>query len=188
MTSLILRVDGGSRGNPGPAGYGVVVQDEAGQIIERLKQSVGRQTNNYAEYQGLLAALRFARESGAERVQVFADSQLLVRQMQGRYAVRSENLIPLYEEARRLAAGFRQFRISHVYREENAEADQLANEAMDEAMGKPAGKPTVSPVSAPAATQSLPDEIIAEVRQGRIWLPKPLPWPDGTRMVIRRCR
>lgn len=185
MTSLILRVDGGSRGNPGPAGYGVVVQDESGQVIERLKQSVGRQTNNYAEYQGLLAALRYARESGAERVQVFADSQLLVRQMQGRYAVRSENLIPLYEEARRLAAGFRQFRIGHVYREENAEADQLANEAMDEAMGKPAaGKPTPAAAAAPP----LPDEIIAEVRQGRIWLPKPLPWPDGTRMVIRRCR
>ena len=186
MTSLILRVDGGSRGNPGPAGYGVVVLDEAGQVLERLKQSVGRQTNNYAEYQGLLAALRYARENGAERVQVFADSQLLVRQMQGRYAVRSENLMALYEEARRLAAGFRQFRISHVYREENAEADQLANEAMDEAMGKPAaGKPASAPAR-PA--EPLPDEVIAEVRQGRIWLPKPLPWPDGTRMIIRRCR
>lgn len=182
MTSLILRVDGGSRGNPGPAGYGVVVQDASGQVVERLKQSVGRQTNNYAEYQGLLAALRYAREQGAERVQVYADSQLLVRQMQGRYAVRSENLIPLYEEARRMAASFRQFRIEHVYREENAEADQLANEAMDEAMGKSPTPPKA------AAAEPLPDEIIAEVRQGRIWLPKPLPWPDGTRMVIRRCR
>jgi len=185
MTSLILRVDGGSRGNPGPAGYGVVVQDESGQVIARLKQSVGRQTNNFAEYQGLLAALRYARENGAERVQVFADSQLLVRQMQGRYAVRSENLLPLFEEARRLAKSFRQFGIGHVYREENAEADQLANEAMDEAMGKPPAGKSAAPA---APVEPLPDEIIAEVRQGRIWLPKPLPWPDGTRMVIRRCR
>ena len=182
MNSLIVRVDGGSRGNPGPAGYGVVISDETGQVVQRLKQSLGRQTNNYAEYQGLLAALRYGLESGAERIQVYADSQLLVRQMQGRYAVRSENLIPLYTEARQLASRFRQFRIEHVYREENSEADQLANEAMDEAMGR---QPAPARAAPPAA---LPEEIVGEVRQGRIWLPQPLPWPDGTRMIIRRCR
>lgn len=135
--ALVLRVDGGSRGNPGPAGFGVLISDETGTVIERLWRSLGVQTNNYAEYQGLLAGLQYAVDHGARRVRVYADSQLLVRQMQGRYAVRSPNLRPLFLEARRLAQYIGDFQIDHVYREENAEADRLANRAMDEAGAAP---------------------------------------------------
>ena len=130
---LTYRIDGGSRGNPGPAGYGVLVCDPAGAVVDRLHAPVGIQTNNYAEYAGLLAALRHALEHAAPRVRVYADSQLLVRQMQRRYAVKSPNLRPLFQEAQRLAARIPDFAIEHVYREENREADRLANLAMDEA-------------------------------------------------------
>lgn len=129
---LIARVDGGSRGNPGPAGYGVVLETEAGAVCGELKAFLGRQTNNYAEYQGLLAALRWAREHGVGEIEVRADSELMVRQMTGRYQVRSEALRPLFEEARALAAAFAGFRIVHVPREENRAADRLANQAMDD--------------------------------------------------------
>ena len=135
MASLILRIDGGSRGNPGPAGYGVVVSAPSGAVLARLHASVGIQTNNYAEYCGLLAGLRYAVEQQAAQVRVYADSQLLVRQMQGRYAVKSPNLLPLFQEARRLARQIPDFAIAHVYRDDNAEADGLANLAMDEARG-----------------------------------------------------
>ena len=131
--TLILRVDGGSRGNPGPAAYGVAVEDEQGQPLASLRAALGHQTNNYAEYCGLLAGLRHAREQGAQRVRVFADSELLVRQMQGHYQVKSPNLQPLHAEAKRLAASFADFAIAHVRREQNREADRLANLAMDEA-------------------------------------------------------
>lgn len=130
---LTFHVDGGSRGNPGPAGYGVVVSDASGQVIERLQAALGRQTNNYAEYRGLLAALRYAVERRARQVRVIADSELLVRQMQGRYTVKSANLRPLFEEARRLASLIPELAIVHVRREHNREADRLANLAMDAA-------------------------------------------------------
>lgn len=130
--ALEIHVDGGSRGNPGPAGYGVVVCDDSGQILDRLHGFVGHQTNNFAEYSGLIAALRYALEHGARRVHILADSQLLVRQIQGRYAVKSPNLLPLYEQARQLARQIPEFSILHVYREKNREADRLANLAMDQ--------------------------------------------------------
>ncbi len=136
MPSLTLYIDGGSRGNPGPAGYGVVIQDDAGNTVRTLARYLGRQTNNYAEYSALLAGLDCARELGAARVRVVADSELLVRQMQGRYQVRSPLLRPLYEEAHARAGQFDQFEIEHVRREKNQEADRLANQAMDEGMGK----------------------------------------------------
>lgn len=132
-SALEIHIDGGSRGNPGPAGYGVVICDESGEIVERLHAYVGRQTNNYAEYCGLLAALRYAVAQSAQRVRILADSQLLVRQMQGRYAVKSANLKPLFEEARSLARQIPDFGMTHVYREKNREADRLANLAMDQA-------------------------------------------------------
>ncbi|MGH9467768.1 MAG: ribonuclease HI family protein [Terriglobales bacterium] len=130
---LVVQIDGGSRGNPGPAGYGVVIRDGAGALCERLHAFVGVQTNNYAEYCGLLAGLRYALARQARRVRVLSDSLLLVRQMQGRYAVKSQNLRPLFEEARALAQQLPEFSIAHVYRERNREADRLANQAMDEA-------------------------------------------------------
>lgn len=133
---IVARVDGGSRGNPGPAGYGVVIEDPAGVPHARLKGYLGTRTNNYAEYQGLLAALRWALDHGVADLEVRADSELMVRQMLGRYRVHSPLLQPLHAEARHLAASFRHFSIRHVPREANREADGLANEAMDE--GQPA--------------------------------------------------
>jgi ribonuclease HI len=131
--TLHLYVDGGSRGNPGPAGYGVLVASAEGETIERLRGALGVQTNNYAEYRGLIAGLEFARAHGAEAVRVFSDSLLMVRQMQGRYAVKSPNLAPLQRQAQALARAFSDFAIEHVRREYNREADALANQAMDAA-------------------------------------------------------
>jgi ribonuclease HI len=129
--------DGGSRGNPGPAGFGAVVEDGQGRIVARLSQYLGKQTNNYAEYSGLLAVLKWAAQHGARRLRVVSDSELMVRQMDGRYKVSNPGLRPLWEEARRLARGLDAFEISHTLRAGNTEADRLANEAMDRGMGKP---------------------------------------------------
>lgn len=128
--------DGGSRGNPGPAGFGAVIQDPAGHVVARLSQFLGKQTNNYAEYSGLLAVLEWALENGAGRLKVVSDSELMVKQMKGIYKVNHPALRPLWEEARRRAARLDGFEISHTLRGGNKEADRLANEAMDQGMGK----------------------------------------------------
>jgi ribonuclease HI len=124
-------IDGGSRGNPGPAGYGVRIERD-GDIIE-LKQSIPLATNNVAEYRGLLAALTWAVENGIEELRIRSDSELLVKQMRGEYRVKHPGLQPLYEEARALARRLRRVTFEHVRRELNRDADRLANEAMDEA-------------------------------------------------------
>jgi probable phosphoglycerate mutase len=160
--------DGGSRGNPGPAGYGAVIEDAEGRTVARLSEFLGVQTNNFAEYHGLLAVLRWAIENGAGRVRVVSDSELMVKQMQGKYKVASPVLRPLYEEARKLSRRLEGFEMRHTLRGGNKEADRLANEAMDRGMGKgreqgignreqarPYGKlettPIARPVVAPAA-------------------------------------
>jgi ribonuclease HI len=130
-------VDGGSRGNPGPASYGVVIHDPGGEVVARLKKYIGRTTNNVAEYYGLIAALDYAQSNSIKALRVESDSELLVKQMRGQYKVKSADLRPLYERAKKMAAAIPAFRIDHVYREQNREADLLANEAMDEADGKP---------------------------------------------------
>jgi probable phosphoglycerate mutase len=123
--------DGGSRGNPGPAGYGAVIEDTAGQVVARLSEYLGKQTNNYAEYSGLLAVLEWALANGAKRLRVVSDSELMVRQMKGRYKVKSAALRPLWEEAQRRALKLEGFEMRHTLRGGNKEADRLANEAMD---------------------------------------------------------
>lgn len=123
--------DGGSRGNPGPAGYGVYIEGPEGQTIAELSEFLGKTTNNVAEYSGLLAAIDFALKNGYRRLRVVADSELMVKQMQGRYKVNSPDLRPLYEEAKRGVAGLERFRIEHVLRGKNRKADRLANLAMD---------------------------------------------------------
>ncbi len=130
-------VDGGSRGNPGPASYGVVIRDPRGAIVARLKKYIGRTTNNVAEYYGLIAALDYAQSNSIKALRIESDSELLVKQMRGQYKVKSEDLKPLFERAKKMSATIPSFRIDHVYREQNKEADALANEAMDEADGKP---------------------------------------------------
>jgi probable phosphoglycerate mutase len=128
--------DGGSRGNPGPSGYGAVVEDPQGRIVARLSKFLGIQTNNYAEYSGLLAVLTWAIENGTKHLRVVSDSELMVKQMKGQYKVASPVLRPLWEQARRLSAKLDKFEMRHTLRGGNKEADQLANEAMDKGMGK----------------------------------------------------
>ena len=141
--------DGGSRGNPGPAAYGAVIEDPQGRIVARLSEYLGRQTNNYAEYQGLLAVLAWAAEHGVQNLCVISDSELMVRQMSGRYKVSSPALRPLWEEARRRSARLDSFEMRHTLRAGNKEADRLANEAMDRGMGKPALKPATPSLHSP---------------------------------------
>lgn len=130
--SAVANVDGGARGNPGPAGYGVRIERDDGTIVE-LKEAVGVATNNVAEYRGLIAALAWAAAHGVSRLHVRSDSLLLVKQMQGEYRVKHPGLQPLAAEARRLVQQIGDVRFEHVRRELNKDADRLANEAMDEA-------------------------------------------------------
>lgn len=130
-SSITAYCDGGSRGNPGPAGYGVRIEDADGNKIEELYEFLGVKTNNFAEYSALLAALEFSLAQGYSRLRVVADSELMVKQMQGKYRVNSPDLRPLYEEAKRRSAKLDSFRIEHVLRNKNKHADRLANFAMD---------------------------------------------------------
>jgi ribonuclease HI len=130
--SVCIHTDGGARGNPGPAGIGVVLAKPDGQVVDRIHRYIGEATNNVAEYLALLAGLDRAQELGYRDVEVLSDSELLVRQLEGRYQVRHPKLRPLFEAARERIAGFEQFHIRHVPRAENAEADALANRGIDE--------------------------------------------------------
>ena len=133
MSSIVAYIDGGARGNPGPAGYGVRVERPDGTLIEECSESIGVATNNVAEYRGLLAALEWARAHGHGEVQVRSDSLLLVQQMRGNYKVKHPGLQPLYAKARLLAHEIGRVTFEHVRRELNADADRLANAAMDAA-------------------------------------------------------
>jgi probable phosphoglycerate mutase len=128
--------DGGSRGNPGPSGYGVSIEDAAGHPVADLSEFLGVKTNNFAEYSGLLAALEYALSHGHPRLRVVADSELMVKQMKGQYQVKSPDLRPLWEEAKRRVARLERFEIQHVLRGKNKRADALANQAMDRGTGK----------------------------------------------------
>ncbi|HEY8132406.1 MAG TPA: ribonuclease HI family protein [Thermoanaerobaculia bacterium] len=128
-------VDGASRGNPGPAGFGVYMTTDRGDVIE-ICGYLGTTTNNVAEYAGLIDALSVAHEEGATEVEVISDSLLLVNQMLGKFKVKHPNLIPLYEKARAAASQFRRFSIRHTLRAGNKEADRLANLAVDRANGR----------------------------------------------------
>lgn len=128
---VTANVDGGARGNPGPAAYGIVLRDAGGAPLLEAGKCIGRATNNVAEYYGLIAALDAARERGVTRLRVESDSELLVRQMEGRYRVKSPDLKPLHERALKLSRGFEFFEVGHVPREKNREADRLVNEALD---------------------------------------------------------
>ena len=128
---LTLCTDGGSRGNPGPAGFGAVLLDESDSVVRELSEFIGTATCNEAEYRALIAALQAARELGAREVIIRADSQLLVRQINGEYKVKSRSLMPLVLRARELLKGFPSWKAQHVPRELNSRADELANEAMD---------------------------------------------------------
>jgi ribonuclease H / adenosylcobalamin/alpha-ribazole phosphatase len=168
VESVVVEADGGSRGNPGPAGYGAVVKDSSsGAVLAERKDAIGVETNNVAEYRGLIAGLRAAQELGATRVAVRMDSKLVVEQMKGAWQVKNPGLRPLAREANQLRSGFAEITFEWIPRERNKHADRLANEAMDAAAGI-APKPTRPAPAAPA---------------GRSWLP-----PSGprTRLLLVR--
>ena len=129
--SARANVDGGSRGNPGPAGYGVQIVAENGAVLAQLSQFLGLKTNNFAEYSALLGALEYALANGVHKLRVVSDSELMVKQIQGRYKVASTDLRPLFDEAKKRIRGLQQFEIQHVLRGKNKEADRLANLGAD---------------------------------------------------------
>ncbi len=133
VRTAVLRVDGGSRGNPGPSAIGVVLEDGDGNVLEEIGRTIGTTTNNIAEYHALLTGLERAEAHGAEELTVFSDSELLVKQIHGQYRVKNEGLKPLYEEALIRLQRFPRVRIEHVKRDKNAAADRLVNQALDEA-------------------------------------------------------
>lgn len=131
---LRLYSDGAARGNPGPAGAGAVLVEPSGQVVDRLGKFLGHQTNNYAEYMGMLIGLKRARELGVREVEVFADSELMIRQLGGRYQVKSPTLRPLYEQVLKLLNEFERVKLVHVPREMNRAADEMSNRAIEERM------------------------------------------------------
>jgi ribonuclease HI len=133
---LQIHIDGASRGNPGEAGFGVYVATPEGAPVAELYGYLGRASNNVAEYQALIHALRYALAQGAARVAVFSDSELVVRQIGGQYRVKHPDMLPLHSQARGLLARFEKATVSHVRREQNKDADRLANRALDEKASK----------------------------------------------------
>lgn len=195
---FVAHVDGASRNNPGPAAYGVVLRRPDGGTLERLSKYIGTKTNNEAEYFGLIAALDCAASHRIARLRVVSDSELLVRQMQGNYKVKSPTLRPLHEQARRLAAQFAYITFDHVRRELNAEADRLANEALDKTEGRPLGTSGRQPFAAPPhsaassqkkelATGHSPlatQEIRARYEKGALHPAEPLDLAEGEEVEI----
>jgi ribonuclease HI len=174
-------IDGGSRGNPGPAAYGVVIRDGRGELVAKLKKYIGRMSNNVAEYYGLIAALDYAQAHSIRALRVESDSELLVKQMRGQYKVKSEDLRPLFERAKKMSQGLDSFRIDHVYREQNREADALANEALDTAEGVAPEGSAAKKTEAPGAKPE-PRRIRARFRSGVLYLLEDVELPDG--MVV----
>src|SRR5271170_2383253 len=153
----LANIDGASRGNPGPASYAVVVRDPGGKIILELAKNIGRETNNVAEYFALLAALDYATTQGITALRIRSDSELLVRQMQGRYKVKSADLKPLHERASKLSKQLAYFAIEHIRRELNRDADALANVALDS-----------GPVSQESRTAKNPAADVSSVPSRRV--------------------
>jgi ribonuclease HI len=204
----VANIDGASRGNPGPASYAVVLRDPSGKVVLELAKNLGRETNNVAEYYALLAALDYAASHDIAALRIRSDSELLVRQMQGRYKVKSPDLKPLHERAKKHVRGLEYFVIEHVPREQNRDADGLANVALDRGAVQKAetrdSKTEVHPVeasrkgaaakaAAPPGTgthsggRSLRDtvrRIQARFTKGVLVPEKPLNLPEGSDVSI----
>jgi len=153
-----MYIDGAARGNPGPAAYAVVLARPGEPVVEEA-DTIGTATNNVAEYTALVTGLELAAELGVKKLAVFSDSELLVKQMNGEYRVKNPDLLELYREAKRLAAGFNKITLTHVRRENNARADEIGNEALDgrpRRRGEPVGDVRSRPVAA-RETQTNPD-------------------------------
>ncbi len=188
----VANIDGASRGNPGPASYAVVMRDPNGKIILELGKKLGRDTNNVAEYYALLAALDYAASHNIHALRIRSDSELLVRQMQGRYKVKSPDLKPLYERASKLARQFEYFVVEHVRRESNREADALANLALDSggfSSAVSAATSQASPATPPAKAAaprlaSHPSRIRAKFTRGVLVPHEPLELPEDTEVLL----
>lgn len=131
---ILLYTDGASRGNPGEASVGIIIYDHDGNVLKEEGEAIGVATNNVAEYKAVIKGLECAKELGATGVTLYADSQLLVRQITGEYKVKSEGLRPLFEKVKKLITNFEKFSANHVPREQNKEADKLANLALDNSL------------------------------------------------------
>jgi probable phosphoglycerate mutase len=179
----IAYTDGGSRGNPGPSGYGVVILGEDGTVLGELSEFLGMRTNNVAEYSGLLAALEFALAKGHARLRVVSDSELMVKQIRGQYRVQSPDLRPLYEEANRRIARLEGFQIEHVLRGKNKKADELANQAMDRGMRR-SPEVKAAPSSSRVVVETPPVRPLRGiVKEGKINLLEGS-IPEGTIVVV----
>jgi ribonuclease HI len=130
MKKLIIHTDGVSRGNPGRAAIGAIIRDEKGGLVASISQSIGRATNNQAEYRAIIAALEEVLPLGAANIELNSDSELVVKQVKGQYRVRKEDLRPLYQRVKQLQSSLKGFKIKHVPRQQNREADKLANAAL----------------------------------------------------------
>jgi ribonuclease HI len=196
---LVAHSDGGARGNPGPAGYGVVIQDESGKKVAHLSEYLGHQTNNFAEYQGLIAALEYAIQHGPKALKLISDSELLVRQIKGIYKVKNAVLQDLHGRAKELIAQLEWFQIGHALREHNRDADRLANEAMDKGMGRvsvqvarapsPANVNSTVDLSGPnnspaPLAKNITQELEGIIRNGVVELANGK-LPEGTRVQVR---
>jgi ribonuclease HI len=179
----IANIDGASRGNPGPAAYAVVIRDPAGQVVLELAKRMGRETNNVAEYYALIAALDYATSQGIGALRIRSDSELLVRQIEGRYKVKSADLKPLYERASKLARQMAYFAIEHVPREQNRDADRLANIALDSGDVSCARADTneKTPVVGP---MSYARRIRARFDEGVFKPLEPFDLPEGSDVVV----
>jgi len=194
-------VDGASRGNPGPASYAVIIHRPDGSVVYQLGKYLGRATNNVAEYFALITALDYCVSSNISRLRVRSDSELLVRQMQGRYKVKSESLKPLHERAIRQSKGLAYFAIEHIPRELNSEADALANVALDRTGEVSSGARAIAPVASTAVTSrpisanetssaAAPHStrtgrtIRAHVKNGALYPNEPINLPEGSEVEI----
>lgn len=178
---VVVRIDGASRGNPGPAAYAVVVESPGGSPLAAFSKYLGDATNNYAEYQGLLAALESALNSQYRRIRVLTDSQLLARQITGQYKVKHAALKPLHEQARRLIARLEAFSIEHVPREQNREADRLANQALNAAAR---GASVALATPAPPGIAPTVLRALATYEKGTLKLHEQFPLVEGEEVEV----
>ena len=131
LKKAVIFADGASRGNPGPAAIGAVIKDEQGRLVASISRRIGKATNNQAEYRAIIAALEEATKLGANQVEIHSDSELVVRQINGEYRVKKATLKPLYQQVKQLQGQLKGFTITHILRQQNIEADKLANKALD---------------------------------------------------------
>ena len=195
---IVAHIDGGSRGNPGPAAYGVAIKTSQGKSVTAFAKFIGETTNNFAEYQGLLAALEYALSHGYPRLRVLTDSELMAQQISGRYKVRSPDLKPLHDKAQAMIARLESFSIRHVYREQNREADRLANQALDNAERgiapqvpspptravPPGSPPAITLPQASKAPVAKPLSIFATFENGVLHPHTQLPLLDGEQVEL----